>query len=217
MGVRPAVAILAGTMFVVSARADVNPPPGQKRVPRDYEIEAAEDFADYAFYLFAPKVEFIRRVEIGKDKVGLIPGAGRTGIAREGSLVAVPKASLASFPNEEVMKQALVNGDVPGILRAQANFSSTTDIPASDPNDRIVVRYRIMIVDPKEGLFLNVVSVTQTGEDGKPSGYTLWIVITLVLGVAGLGVWVARRKRNTASPNPARASTDTGSGTGPTV
>lgn len=134
-----------------------------------------------------------------------IEGAGRGGIARLCSFVAIPKDAVKTYGSEKELHAAVRDGKVAGMAKCKEGFFPFTEVKESDPRKLIVVKYTLEKVDAKDGVVLK-----QVREDGKPGGEEeetapiaaaergmpafYWLALGLaasgVLGFAGL--WLAR-------------------------
>ncbi len=180
------------------AWADVAPPPGRKRVPVDYVIETGAEHKDYVFFaVIGFDADWSKRLEIKPGTSAKIPGAGRGGRARAGSLIAVPAAAEKDFKTADEFKAAAVGGKIAGTLRAEADFDSFDVIPDSDKRTVLERKYKIEKLDPKKGIVITEVGA-KTEEPRKPGGLSRGEILAgcfAALGLAGLGIWLVRRGR----------------------
>jgi hypothetical protein len=187
------VALAAGVV-----RADVAPPPGQKRVPVDYVIETGTEFKDYVFFaVIGFDEEWTKRLEIRPGTPAKVPGAGRGGRARVGTLIAVPASAEKDFKSADEFKKAAVRGEITGILKAEAGLESLETIPESDKRTVIERRYKIEKLDPTKGIVTTEVGA-KVEEPKKPGGLSRGEILAgccAALGLAGLGIWLVRRGR----------------------
>ena len=117
------VGLLAATV----AQADGLPPKGQKRVVVDHKITTDKEISDYTFYTViyggkgGPKVT---EVKLDPKTPIEIPGAKRTGVGRQGWLVAVPKDAAKKYDNEKAFIEAIQKSKVEGLAPARRATST---------------------------------------------------------------------------------------------
>src|SRR5262245_11428010 len=113
-----------------SARADIAPPKGFKRVTLDHKITTDQEFPDYVFFTVIggggrtggvknplAGAEGVTQVKLDPKTPIVIPGAGRgAGIGRQGHLAAVPKDSEKNYSSEKEFLAAVRAGKVEGLI-----------------------------------------------------------------------------------------------------
>ncbi len=148
---RPLVILLVAGAFFASALAafaDVPPDPGYKRVSLSINIESADDFADFRFFLrngFDLKEYILKKGE----KVS-ISSMGGGALYRNGTFLAVPKKSLAGLsetleePSERLnpMQKAIAGGSLPGTV-ILVEHSFVRDVPKAEAAGLGSPTYRI--------------------------------------------------------------------------
>lgn len=196
-------AAMVGLLAVSSVQADVPPPKGQKRIPLEYKIETAKDFADYAFFAISggDKAEALK---LDPKKAATVKAGG--GRYRFAQLVAVPKDAAKGFPSEKEFLAAVAKGKVDGLVKSKTNFVAFTVVKDTDTRKTIVETYTVEKIDAKEGIVLKKVEAKKDGRQDEeesspvvaPSGAAFpWMAAGL--GLAGAfcfaGLWLVRRRR----------------------
>lgn len=207
-------ALVVALFALAPARADVAPPPGQKRVPVTVVVEAGEDLPDYVFIEAgsrtyygsdgpptpgAPPERAGWRTDSWVNRVDLAPGrpVSSTGGTRDGgSLYAIPKAAAAGRDDNELI-HAVNEGTVAGAARI--GFGGSRELPTTDPRTEITDRYRVART-PAGVAFVKVEEPAgESGDDHGPAGRAVpwrWVVAgAAALAVALAGVWVVWRVR----------------------
>jgi hypothetical protein len=189
------VALAAGV-----ARADVAPPPDEKRVPIDYVFSTETEFKDYVFFaVIGGEADWSKRLEIKPGKPAKLPGADRGGRARLGWLIAVPAAAEKDFKTADEFKAAAVAKKIPGIVQADVGLDSLGVLSEKDARTVIDRKYRIDRIDEKKGIVLINAEPKGPSADSKKPGGLSWGEILAgsfaALGLAGLGIWLVRRGR----------------------
>lgn len=149
--IQPLVIVLVVGAFLLSALtafADVPPDPGYKRVSLSINIEPADDFADYRFFL---KNGFdLREYTLKKGEKFTISSMGGGALYRNGTFLAVPKRSLAGLsetleaPSERLnpMQKAIAGGSLPGtVILVEHGF--VRDVPKAEAAGLESPTYRI--------------------------------------------------------------------------
>ena len=178
-------ALVLGLLAVVvtaSARADVPPPKGFKRVTLDHKITTDKEFPDYVFFTVIggggkagggknplAGAEGVTQVKFDPKTPIVIPGAGRgAGIGRQGHLAAVPKDSEKNYSSEKEFLAAVRAGKVEGLVRAKTQLDSLTTVKDTDTRTTVVQEYKVEKVDAKDGLVLTRLKEGEpTDKDGK--------------------------------------------------
>ena len=148
---RALVIILVVGAFLSSALtafADVPPDPGYKRVSLSINIEPADDFADFRFFL---KNGFdLKEYTLKKGEKVSISSMGGGALYRNGTFLAVPKKSLVGLsetiesPNERLnpMQKAIAGGSLPGtVILVEHGF--VRDVPKAEAAGLDSPTYRI--------------------------------------------------------------------------
>lgn len=169
------------------ARGDIAPPPWLKRVDTDYQIETDRAYPDWVFFTVGG--DKITRVRIDPAHPLKIQGAGRAGSYRICQLVAVPRAEVEKYTSQEELNKAISDYKMPGLQRADESFDSYGTVNVADRRDTIVVRYKLVALDPVTGLVLHRLT-----SDREPSFSWAFVGLTAV-GMITAGVWLVRRRR----------------------
>lgn len=205
--------LVLGVLAAGIAQADIGPPKGFKRVTVDYKIAAEKDYPEYQFFTViggsggkGAKGRGVTEVKLDSKTPVMIAGAGRAGIGRLCSLVAVPKDAAKSFDSEGEFHEAIRTGKVEGMLRAKNTFAPFTNLKDSDNRKLVVTEYSLSKVNAKEGIVLVVKEAgskggsEESGESGAVTAYTprggmLIAGLAAALGVMLGGLWLAGRGR----------------------
>lgn len=195
-----AVALLAAA--VATARADVPPPPGLKRVTVDHKIETTKEFADFTFYTIVG-FEKVTEVKLDPKKPFTIEGKGRGGPFQFCTLVAVPKGAAKAYPTEKEFHAALAKDKVPGQIKAKEDFSSLTTIKSTDARTSVTLTHKLEKVSEKDGIVFAVPEKKggkpeEEEEAAQPRG-GLWVAgLAATAGLVLGGLWLAGRSRGRA-------------------
>lgn len=212
--------VLAVGLFAAAvAQADGLPPKGFKRVVVDHKITTDKEITDYTFYTVifggkgGPKVT---EVKLDPKTPIEIPGAKRTGVGRQGWVVAVPKDAAKKYDTEKAFIEAVQKSKVEGMARTKGNLDSASSVKDTDPRSTIVREHAFDKIDgativlvtkkdegasePKKGG--DKKDSAEEDEDGAPgvSAYTprggLWAAgLAAALAVMLGGFWLAGRNR----------------------
>jgi hypothetical protein len=204
------VAVTAG-----SARADVAPPKGFKRVTLDHKITTEKEYPDYVFFTvlggankFAKLPSGITEVKLDPKTPIVIPGADRgAGIGRQGHIVAVPKDAAKNYKTEKEFHEAIRAGKVEGMVRGKTQLDSQTTVKDNDDR-KVVVREHKLEIDAKGGIILTPKkddggknAPEEELDEGLPTAYTprggLWVAGMIAsLGILLAGLWLVTRCRS---------------------
>ena len=80
-------------LFYLAARADVPPEPGYLRQTVSITFDTKDDVSDYRFFIESPMR--IDEIKIAKGEPSVVDGTGRVGVARVGTLWAIPRKTVA--------------------------------------------------------------------------------------------------------------------------
>lgn len=139
-----------GLLAATVVHADVRPPAGFKRVVVDHKITTDKEISDYTFYTViyggkgGPKVT---EVKLDPKTAIEIPGVRRTGVGRQGWLVAVPKDAAKKYDSEKAFNEAIQKGKVEGLARTKGNLDSTDTVKDTDKRDTIVKEHKFDKID----------------------------------------------------------------------
>lgn len=206
---RMLAALSIGVLAVGIAQADIGPPKGFKRVTVDYKIVAEKDYPDYQFFTViggggkkAPKGKGVTAVKLDSKTPVVITGAGRGGVGRLCTLVAVPKDAAKSFDSEADFLEAVRTNQIEGTIRSKNNFAPFTNVKDSDTRKVIVTEYSLDKIDKKQGIVL-VPKKESSEESEEPVGVTAYTPrggmliagLAAALGVMLGGLWLSGRGR----------------------
>jgi hypothetical protein len=211
--VLPALALALLAAPVV--RADGLPPPGLKRVPIDYKFTTEKEYPDYQFFTLSggkgPRAK-LNAVKLDPKTPALFPGAGRTGVGRQGALVAVPKGAAKNYETEEKFHLAIKNREVEGMIVTKANLDSQESIKDTDTRTVVVYEAAVEKVD-KDGVVLKWKKQEEPKKNGDkkdapddddappganvsaPRGGTLIAGLASALALTLGGLWLVGRTR----------------------
>lgn len=199
---RTTLVVALFALAVATARADVPPPPGLKRVSVDHKIETTKEFADFAFYTITG-FEKVTEVKLDPKKPHTIEGKGRGGPFQFCTLVAVPKDAAKAYPTEKEFHVALSKDKVPGQIKAKEDFSSLTTLKSTDARASVTVTHKLEKVTAKDGF----VFAAQEKKGAKPEVEEeaarprggLWVAgLAATAGLVLGGLWLAGRSRGRA-------------------
>ena len=139
---RTLLALAVGLLAAATATADLGPPRGFKLVPVDHRFTTEKEYPDYLFFAVSggkgPRAK-LTPLTIDPKTPGVFPGAGRTGIGRLGTLVAVPKDAAKKYDSEEKFHAAVKNQEVEGMLKTSTRLDSQVQVKDTDAR-KVVVR-----------------------------------------------------------------------------
>jgi hypothetical protein len=146
-----------GLLLATAAFADLKPPMGLKNVPIDHKFTTEKEYPDYLFFTISggkgPRAK-LTEVKLDPKTPANFPGAGRTGIGRLGTLVAVPKESMKKYNSEKEFHDAIKDQKVEGMLATTARLDSQTTIKDTDKRTVIVREHSIEKIDAKAGIVI---------------------------------------------------------------
>jgi len=160
------LAIAALAFLVSPALADLIPP-GTKNLAIDTKIYTDKDYSEWVFFILGGDGT-VKPVKLDTNKALTIPGSSgvgngpvpdpdakpRTRPYRSNLLVAVPKDAVKKYATEKELHAALDDGKVPG---------DHDNVKVTDPRKNIVNRFKLVKIDAKDGIVLEVLK-----EDVKP-------------------------------------------------
>jgi hypothetical protein len=207
-------------LLVGTATADIPPPipKGFKRVPLSHRITTEAEFPDYLLFT-VQNVRQIRETSRtaapaklnAKTPLTLSTGAGAS-VSTSYELTAVPKDAAKSYPTEKEFLKAVAEGKVAGQLTSKTLIegSSATNIKDNDPRKEVVREYKLVKIDPKDGVVITTSEAIKKNSEGQcdeedvaldspvtePARGGVWVAgfaasAALVFG----GLWLARRGR----------------------
>ncbi len=199
------ISLLSAAAVMADAPAD----PGFSFATINLQIEAAEDFPEYRFFLVTPidAEEF----SIKKGETASL-GEGRGGPRNYATLIAVPRSSFPAtedkFTDDEKteLERSIRELKIAGAIKL-ASHNFRRQVPSSQAGGVFTAIYRVERNDAA-GIVATVVSIGgEDGTDHARSFYTLDIFPIMVLIVPGcllslaavvLGIWLFRRTRRRA-------------------
>src|SRR4051794_13938837 len=104
-------AVVGGLVGVGTVRADIPPPPGQKRITVDHKIETEKEYADWVFFTVIGHGD-VKQVKLDPKNPYTIEGAGRGGVGGLCSFVAIPKDAVKQYAGEKELHAAVKDGKV---------------------------------------------------------------------------------------------------------
>lgn len=127
------------------------------------------------------------------------PGEKRTRPYRSTTLVAVPAAAAKGFATEKELHAAVADGTVPGAVESKP-LGDHANVRLNDPRKEVTNRYRVVKIDPKDGIVLEAAMDAPKPEEEEaaaPAATSRWLALGLALsaGLGFAGLWVARRRR----------------------
>jgi hypothetical protein len=167
---RAFLALAVGLLAAAVAQADGLPPKGFKRVVVDHKITTDKEIADYTFYTViyggkaGPKVT---EVKLDPKTPIEIPGVKRTGIGRQGWLVAVPKDAAKKYDSEKAFIEAIQKSKVEGMARTKGILDSTSSVKDTDTRSTIVKEHKFEKID---GATIVLVTKKDEGAPGSKKG-----------------------------------------------
>lgn len=216
---RVLLVLCVGLLAIPAARADGLPPPGSKRVTLDNKITTDKEYPDYRFFTVTggkgPRAK-LAEVKFDPKTPVTLAGAGRNGIGRSGTLVAVPKDAEKNYDSEEKFHLALKNRAVEGLIQTKWNLDSQTTLKDTDKRTVVVYEFAVEKIDPKDGIVLKRKKDEEepkkdgdkkdSPDDDEAPGATAsaprggaWVAgLAAALGLTLGGVWVAGRTRRKA-------------------
>lgn len=199
------VLLLAICSLFTIARSDVPPDPGFARQSVSLTLETHDDLSDYRFFISSPLR--VTEIQITKGQLIFIGAEGRTGADRIGSLLAIPKKSLASLgeeldpSNSDELEKLIEERRLDGMIKLLShNFQVTIrENERSEWKDPV---YRL-----ERNAEKNVVAVLVSSGSGDSenldgavlfgiydvSGALVACPIFLALSLVALGIWLFRR------------------------
>ncbi len=203
------LALLTVGLVAGVALADVPPPKGQKRITIDHKIATDKEIGDYAFYTLIGRDE-PAAVKFDPKTPIVVKGAGRGGIGRIASLVAVPKNAGKNYGTEKEFLDAIKSGKVDGQVTAKTQLPAFTVVRDTDKREVIVMEHTFEKIDAKEGIVLKTKAEPKKDGDKKDSPEEddsdtptaqaprggVWVAgVAAALAVMLGGLWVVGRTR----------------------
>ena len=188
------------------AVADIPPPDGTRRVPLDNIIESDQAFPDYVlFVVVGGNEQWTFRSDIGPGKPIRITGAGRNGIARMCWLAAIHAGAAKAYTDDAELVRAVAGDKVPGTQKSKVHFDSFVVRRESGAPESVEQHYKLERIDTKDGVVLTPIGDVVGSDDGAATsdeGRSILrpaiIAIAACFAVAGLGLWIVRRRRGPA-------------------
>ena len=190
----------------VTAKADVPPEAGYKRITQPLIVESQEDLGEYRFFLKAGSD--LREFGLKKGEKIEIESLGGGLFYRNGTFLAVPKASLAELneaPTDRklnLLQRAVYDGKVSGTIELIRHVF-IRDLPkaeavvAKDPVYRIDkdVEKGLNAVHVSGGAIDTKVAASSYSNDPKSSGFWITVVVGSLMTLVFIffGVWATRR------------------------
>ena len=204
------VSVMSLLFLLSAAHADVPPEPGYKRVQVDLVLTSAENYPEYRFFVKSGAALMEIVLKTG-EKVTIQPLGGGAWY-RTGTLIAVPKSSLAGLSESAPetgtlndMKQAVYDGTAAGAIElVKHSFIHTVRESATAGPER--QEYSID-KDAEKGLKAVLVGGSDTRVDTgsaglystEPRSGLFWGTVAagslMTMAFIGLGVWFIRRSR----------------------
>ena len=145
-----------GLALVGTARADLGPPPGQRYVTPIHIIETGREYPGYEFVaILGSDCGRAFRVDIRPGRPARLSDPGREYWQLGIQLFAVPKALADECRTAEDLKDLTDRGVAAGVLveaNPQSKFNARLYFrPVNDPRNDMIVRHRIVGLNPAEG------------------------------------------------------------------
>lgn len=201
--------IIAAAISGPVTRADVAPDPGFKRISLKLVVRTDEDLVAHRFFVVSG--DQVREIELGRGANAVIGPLGGGARYSVGTLVAIPRSSLAGSAVDETnggqnaLDSAILESRIPGMIElVKHTFWREVSILETNWQDPV---YRIE-TDNQSGLrAIHLSGGADLGISGgrESSGLRFWrsaaaaIVagIFLAVGLAALGIWYFNRSQRT--------------------
>lgn len=196
--------------------ADVPPDPGYVRQTASLTLETKDDLSDYRFFIESPMR--IEEIKIVRGEPTIIPGTGRGGAARVGTLWAIPRTTIgedfgASAPEKlQEMRDALKEGRAYRAVKLLTHGFQTTirEEERTNWNDPV---YRLEKNAEKGVTAILISGGAQENKNDSKKGFTIystepktpafWTAViggaVLTLLFISLGAWALRRSKSKAA------------------
>lgn len=202
------ILIAVALIFVTYIFADVPPGPGQAYVPVSLRVELADDFPEYRFFIDSPMD--VEEIFVTKSAPADIDGEGRNGAKRFGTLIAIPKKSLAALgdkpPSEQLnaLDESLKQKKIEGVIEL-TRHEFRTEVSSLSQTDKLSAK-TLIERDAELGLKAKLISsgggkidfgVYGVSKSFTPLGYFVCVGVPLfVIATIILGIWLIRRKKS---------------------
>ena len=188
--------------------ADILPDPGYKRVSLNLIVQPQEDFADYRF--FVKTGAQINEIKLKKGEPFVIRPQGGGSFYRSGTLLAVPKTSIAKLSETangsdlNEMQKAIYDGKVLESTEL-VRHSFIRDVPIKDAAK---IKDPVFKIEKSEstvkatlvGGNTNETENNKTQYSREPKTPLFWATVAggslLTLAFIFVGVWIMRRTRS---------------------
>jgi hypothetical protein len=197
------------------ARADLIAP-GTQNIPVHHKITTEKDQADWSFYILKGSGVLDKAVLDSKTPLTIAgnaaigngpvprPGEKRMIPYRSTLLIAIPREEAKKYASEKELNDAVKEGKVEGLVRAKDSFPDHVNARMNDKRKAITLKFRLVKVDPKEGIVLEEIKEKERGDAPEPEEEVTaappsypWIATGLAsAALIGFGgTWLTRRSR----------------------
>ena len=205
------IAVLLATTQI--SFADVAPEPGYVKVSRSIVLTTDDDLSGYRFFLISGNL--VKEIQVAKGKRSVASGLGGGARYSNGTVYAVPRKSVESYPAElstdqmDTLSSVLFQQKLTGsITIARESFNDT--VRTADANKVTDAEYHLS--KTTDGIKVESVqsqakplTAPETKNDEEPQRSDLGLMIgggLLLTGFAvGAGFWIARSKRKDNDEN----------------
>lgn len=206
--------IVFSASFFSTAKADVPPEPGFKRVTVNLVVEAQDDFPDHRFFLRSGSQ--IVEVSLKKGSREVLSPIGGGSFYRSGSFIAIPKASIKDLPDPpgssdlNKLIESINDSKVGGVIQL-VNHSFAREVREAEVKKVKDVVYSIERIEdgPKANLVAGTTAeepgfqgdgvsfgITDVSKSLTPVGWFMVIGgVFMSLAVITLGLWLFLRSR----------------------
>jgi hypothetical protein len=123
-----------------TAVADMGPPPGYSRVPRDLVLEVESEFPGYRFWLVSPRGA--EPLDLAPGRPLRVDGGGRDGSHRIAYVIAAPVGLIESLKVTPA-EQDFWSGKLPPSVLWSEKLDFYARAPFYDSRERVIDRYRV--------------------------------------------------------------------------
>lgn len=124
-----------------TASADMGPPPGFSRVPRDLVLEVESEFPGYRFWLVLHSR--VEPLDLAPDRSFRVGGEGRGGSHRLAHIVAAPVGMVEGMGEGKFHEAFLAGKLPPGVFRSDEIIDFSARVPFYDSRERVIDRYGV--------------------------------------------------------------------------